>query len=350
MIRLETGSMLTLAFAAVAGACSDIPPAAELPATTEAAAARGGAAGAANALQVTATHQQGEHLFRLSRDEIPSGWTTIQFANASHADHFVLLYRAPEEAAAAARDAGKPLLDHWYETITVPFQEEFDPYMAGSIEYPEFVENLLAVLGSSVSWLVPAGGPGLTAAGASSETTVHLEAGEYILECYVKDAEGKFHSFRGMLEKLTVTDEASRAGEPRATARISVSQPDAGGIQILDDLRPGMQTFAITFGEQPAYGYEHLLGHNAHLVRLHDGASPSLLNELAQWMDWTTPTGLTARAPGGTEFLGGSMEMAAGSTAYLTVNLRPGSYAWIAEVPDPAGKNMLKTFTVPAAR
>lgn len=38
--------------------------------------------------------------------------------------------------------------------------------------------------------------------------------------------------------------------------------------------------------------------------------------------------------------------MPAGSTAYLTVHLTPGHYAWIAEVPDPAAKGMLKTFTV----
>jgi hypothetical protein len=65
-------------------------------------------------------------------------------------------------------------------------------------------------------------------------------------------------------------------------------------------------------------------------------------------MDWRAPGALASRAPEGAEFLGGTMEMGAGGTAYYRVNLTPGTYAWIAEVPDPAGKNMLKTFTVPS--
>jgi len=35
-----------------------------------------------------------------------------------------------------------------------------------------------------------------------------------------------------------------------------------------------------------------------------------------------------------------------GSVAYFTVDLSPGNYAWVAEVPDPQGKGMLETFTV----
>lgn len=38
--------------------------------------------------------------------------------------------------------------------------------------------------------------------------------------------------------------------------------------------------------------------------------------------------------------------MPAGNTAYITVNLEPGNYAWVAEVPNPKEKNMLKTFSV----
>ena len=62
-------------------------------------------------------------------------------------------------------------------------------------------------------------------------------------------------------------------------------------------------------------------------------------------MDWTQPTGLETPAPA--EFLGGTHEMPAGGRAYFTVRLEPGRYAWIAEVPSPVEKGMLKTFTVP---
>jgi hypothetical protein len=45
-------------------------------------------------------------------------------------------------------------------------------------------------------------------------------------------------------------------------------------------------------------------------------------------------------------FLGGMNNMLAGDTGYFTANLEPGRYVLIAEVPNPASKNMLKTFTV----
>lgn len=349
MKRFTTGSIATFTLALLLSACGEIPAAPAQAAADGTDEGRGIVPGQASVLDVTATHRSGEHIFSLSEDEVPQGWTTIRFTNESHSDHFVLLYRAPEEAITSAAAAGRSLRDHWYETITVPFQEEFDPYIRGEIAYGDFVQNLLAELGGAVAWLVPMGGPGLTAVGHSSETTLHLTPGTYVLECYVKDGAGQFHSYRGMLETLTVTAAESGAGEPRESARIVVSQPAEGGLQAPEELRPGMHTFAIEFGEQPAYGYEHLLGHNAHLVRLDDGADQTLLTELAAWMDWTQPGGLAAVAPRGAAFLGGSMEMAGGSTAYFTVNLTPGDYAWIAEVPDPAAKKMLTTFTVPGA-
>jgi hypothetical protein len=61
-------------------------------------------------------------------------------------------------------------------------------------------------------------------------------------------------------------------------------------------------------------------------------------------MDWSSPVGLEIPAPA--VFLGGCEEMPAGSTGYVTVTLNPGRYAWIAEVPKPRDKGMLRVFTV----
>ena len=304
----------------------------------------------ASIVDVTATHSGGQHRFSLSADEVPSGWTTFRFTNASHSDHFVLLYRVPQEAIDAAASAGEPLLDHWHDAITTPFQDEFNPYVAGDISYEDFLGNLVGAISASAPWFfspgAPAsGGPGLTSAGQTSQTTLLLEPGTYILECYVKDEDEQFHSYNGMLQQLTVTAEPSGAREPSANAVLELSSSD--GIRVPDDMRPGMQTIAIRFLDQAVY--EHLQGHNAHLVKL-DSTDPALLADLASWMDWRAEGSLAFRAPEGAEFLGGTMEMAAGGTAYYTVNLVPGTYAWIAEVPDPSTKNMLKTFTVPSAR
>lgn len=345
--RTPTALLLALALAA----CGDTPPASELLAA-EASAPEPSAAlvpGLASMVDVTASHSGGEHRFTLSRAEVPAGWTTFRFVNASSSDHFVLLYRAPEQAIAAAAASGESLVEHWHETVTVPFQEEFAPYVAGEVDYETFVGNLVGAISSSAPWFLDpgaaaAGGPGLTAAGGTSQTTVRLEPGTYILECYVKDRDEQFHSYNGMLEMLVVTDAPTCAREPEAAAEVVVSS--AGGIEAPSSLRPGLQTIAIRFVDQKAY--EHLQGHNAQLVRL-ASADPALLEELAAWMDWRAPGSLAWRAPEGAEFMGGSMEMGAGGTAYFTVRLTPGTYAWIAEVPDPAGRNMLKTFTVAAA-
>ncbi len=155
-------------------------------------------------VEVTSVHDHEEnlHLFEMSASEIASGWTTFRFQNSSHTDHFFLIYQVPEEAIEAAEQAGEPLLDHWFQGVTKPFQEEFNPYVRGDIDYGTFVDNLVGSIFEKGPWFFdpgapPMGGPGFTSAGFTSETTVHLEPGEYIVECYVKDENEIFHSYRG---------------------------------------------------------------------------------------------------------------------------------------------------------
>lgn len=52
-------------------------------------------------------------------------------------------------------------------------------------------------------------------------------------------------------------------------------------------------------------------------------------------------------APKGVAFLGGTQEMPQGKKAYFKADLQPGDYAFIAEVPDPMGKGMFQTFSIP---
>lgn len=305
-------------------------------------------------VDVTTYHDQeaNKHRFNLSTNEIPSGWNTFRLNNATHSDHFFLMYKVPQEAIGAAEEAGQDLLTHWYQTVTVPFQEEFKPYIAGNISYGDFANNLIAKISAMAPWFlnpgaVAIGGPGITAAGHTSQTTVNLSPGVYIAECYVKDENQEFHSYNGMLDMVTVKEESSGRKEPMTTMNITVSQ---SGIENPSSVRPGIHNIAIHFKEQPALGYEHLLGHNVQLVRLEEGYDKSILNVLGDWMDWTKKDGLVERSPEGTTFLGGVMEMPGGNTAYFSVNIKPGNYAWIAEVPNPSGKNMLKTFKVPFSR
>lgn len=273
-------------------------------------------------------------------DEIPSGWTTLRLANESGMIHFAALQKVPD---------GIGIEDQQAEVAPV-FQEGMDLLNAGD------VDAALAAFGKLPAWffeVVFLGGPGLTSAGESAETTVHLEPGTYLLECYVK-TNGTFHSFNddpetyGMVMEITVTEEDSRARAPRPTIDLAISSGEdlySGGITGDDPVRPGRHTVAVHFEDQAVH--EHFLGHDVHLARLGPDAD---LAELATWMNWTGPTGLDTPEPAGVEFLGGIHEMPAGETGYFDVLLTPGCYAWVAEVPDPAGKGMLRTFSVPAGR
>jgi len=67
-----------------------------------------------------------------------------------------------------------------------------------------------------------------------------------------------------------------------------------------------------------------------------------VLDEVVEWMDWMNVDGL--RAPSPAAFVGGIHEMPAGYTAFFTVDLEPGRYAWIAE--SGAELGMVNEFTI----
>jgi hypothetical protein len=258
---------------------------------------------------------------------IPSGWTTFRFDNRSSATHFVVLERMP---------AGRTVEDSRAEVVPV-FDAAMDLILAGDAAagFAEFAK--LPAWFFEVAFV---GGPGLTAPGTASLTTLYLEPGTYVVECYFKMPDGTFHSSMGMIEGLTVTPAASSVPEPKATLAVRIA---GDGIEILGEPRPGLQTIGVHFDEQMAH--EHFLGHDVHLARLADDTD---LAALSAWMNWSAPAGLASPAP--VEFIGGTQEMPAGQTAYITALLTPGRYALIAEVPDPLGKGMLRTFTVPTSR
>jgi hypothetical protein len=278
-----------------------------------------------NVVEVTARGLEFE-----APDEILSGWATFRLNNESGMIHFATLQRLPE---------GIALKDH-QEQVAPVFQKGMDLLNAGEAdaamekfgEIPEWVGQVVFM-----------SGPGLTSVGHTAETSVYLEPGTYLLECYVK-TNGVFHSYNpspsayGMVHEITVMEESSNAAEPRATLTITLSS--ARGIEVQGDPTPGEHTVAVYFEDQQIH--ENFLGHDVHLARLENDTD---IEELAIWMDWTQPTGLEIPSP--VEFLGGTHEMPAGGTAYFTVRLEAGDYAWIAEVPSPSEKGMLKTFTVP---
>lgn len=346
--------MITGTFALTLGACDE-------PVTTaDVSAARGGQSGPpGSVVEVTALHEGGGFVFELSEAEIPSGWTTFEFDNRTNHVHLVFVNRLSEAALEALEtEEGDVSREAYMDAISFPFQEAWDPYFAREINVGTFFGDLIAAL---PDWFLTdvrvSGGAGLTGARETSRTTLNLEPGTYFIECYVLDRDGVFHSTVGMVEKLEVTGASSGAPEPRPTLNVAVS---TDGIEFEDaqgrsGIRPGQHTVGITFEDNTVYG--HGLGHDVHLIRLDDGTT---VEEINGWMDYLdvgadgfyADNGAltsTASNPAPQTFLGGVQDIQPPlpETAYFHVQLKPGDYAWVAEVPDAEGKDMLVPFTVP---
>lgn len=285
------------------------------------------AAPAANVVEIRAVGMTFE-----GPSQIPSGWTTFDFANTSGMIHFALLDVPPAGITA----------EIFTNTVAQYFQQAMDGMNAGDEAAVE------AAFGKFPDWIGELGrhgGPGLLSPGRRGQTTVYLEPGRYMLECYVK-SDGVFHTTSpgqgrlGMVMDLTVTDEKSDAPEPTANVTLAVRNT---GIEITSgELQSGSNTIRVDFIEQQQL--PSFVGNDVHLMRV-DGEDSIRLAD--QWLDWRTKEGLEDPSP--VTFLGGINDMSAGSHGYFTVDLPPGDYAFIAEMPGPLASGFVLPFSVTAA-
>ncbi|HEY5686807.1 MAG TPA: hypothetical protein VIS27_00710 [Yeosuana sp.] len=264
--------------------------------------------------------------FQMS-DTIPSGWNTFRYKNASTQTHFFLIDKYPNAIT----------LDSVKARVLPPFDNGMKLINEGK------TEEGFAEFGKLPAWFMELknlGGSGLISPGLIAETTVKLDPGYYIIECYVKMSNGVWHTSMGMAKEVIVSETNSGNEEPTTDTEITISSTD--GITFNDTISKGQHCFSVFYKDQIAH--ENFIGHDINLAKL--GANANL-DELNDWMDWSNPKGLIEPAPTGVTFLGGVNNMSEGQKGYFTVNLEPGRYILISEVPNPVSKNMLKTFVVP---
>lgn len=240
--------------------------------------------------------------------ELRSGWTTLRMTNEGAEPHFMVFWKLPEDRT----------FDDYVHEVYEPFMALFGRYKAEEISRDE----LLGGLGEQLpAWLDLAGmgrgGPGLLSPGRTAETTVDLPPGDYVLECYMVNAEGKVHNQLGMLRPLTVSAESTGASPPSADVEMRISNT---GVEVEGELDAGDHTVKVTVTEPPP-GF---LGHDLHLAKL---PADLEIPDLLAWMSWVD--GLNPPAPA--EFLGGVEQVPAGHSSYLTVTLEPGRYLWLSE-------------------
>ena len=262
-----------------------------------------------------------------TKDTWDAGWTTVKYRNNSNETHFVLFDKYPE---------GKTIEDAEKE-VGPPFQEGMDLINEGKFDEANEAFGKLPEWFQEVEYT---GGVGLVSAKSTAESTIYLEPGTYIIECYVKMANGVFHNTQGMTKQIeVVASENNEAEAPKADYTITVNNEN--GIVMDDMVYPGEKTFAVNFEGQKVH--ENYVMQDVHLVWVDRGADMAKLNS---WMNWADPKGLQTPSPEGFKFLGGMQELKEGKTGYFTAELKPGNYALISEVPDPQSKGLLKTFSV----
>jgi hypothetical protein len=253
--------------------------------------------------------------------EIASGWTTLRFQNLGAQEHFMSLSRLPD---------GKTLDDYIAEVAAGAFGVAMDPYYNGEVELAAALENLGSLIPEWFGQMVFSGGPGLLAPGLAEDVTVDLEPGSYVLECYVKTPDGMFHSALGMMAGLTVTSAETGATEPEADFDVTLANYV---IEAPERVAAGPHTIRVRVIQSP----EGLLKHDVHLLRVTEETD---LGAVVPWMSWID--GMKAPAPA--TFVGGMEQLEAGHSGYLSVDLEPGSYAWISEAY--ADRGMVKEFVV----
>jgi hypothetical protein len=278
-------------------------------------------------VEVTAIYDAAsdQHLFLTSADTVRAGWTTFRFTNASPALHFVFLDHLP----------GGRTSDELLSEVSPIFQEATDLIRAGR---PDEASAQFANLPDWFNELVFRGGPGFTSPGLVTEATLFLEPGNYVLECYIKNADGVYHWNLGMHKDLHVTEEVTEAEPPRnPTLDITVTD---SGLDVDGIPTPGEHLVAVHFQEEEP----GLVGKDVHVARL---ATDTDLDEIVAWLDFNRPEGLvsTADDPAPATFVGGVHEMPLGNTAYFILTLEPGDYLWISE--QPVGESAYRRFTVP---
>ena len=259
-------------------------------------------------------------------DTIPSGWNTFKYNNQSNETHFFLMDKYPEGIT----------IENMKKELLPPFDMGMDLINQGKNE------EGFAAFGAIPEWfgsVVNTGGSGFIAPKHTSITTIKLDPGYYIMECYVKMPNGKWHTSMGMAKEIIVSNEDSGKLPPNADVQITIGKE--GGINYNGNLNAGNHIFSVNFIDQGPH--EHFMGHDVNLVKLADDAN---LEKLESWMNWSTPFGLKTPVPKGVTFLGGVNDSPAGYTGYFESELTLGNYAFISEVPNAKEKGMLKTFSV----
>ena len=266
---------IALACGLAAAACSTSTPAASAPPSATAPSS----SAAAN-VELTITGQ--EYAFALPTS-VPAGTTTITLTNTGKETHQAQLARIAD---------GKTFAD----VLAALQQDE----------------------GAAFALFSFAGGPNGVAPGAKVSVIQKLEPGSYVILCFVPAPDGLPHLAKGMVAPLQVTAPATAGALPAADATLTLKD---FGFEGLPSVSSGRHSVTVTNqGPQP---------HEATIVKLNDGVTVDALR--TQLASGGLPAG-----PPPWQFAGGMGALTSGGSGVMNLDLQPGRYAFICQVPDAA--------------
>ncbi len=251
-------------------------------------------------------------------NEVPSGWTTFRFLNEGEEPHFFVpqIVTGGRSYENVVREIYPELTEIWYA------------YRDGEISFDEASVKIGEHYPEDWGYEYR-GGSGILASGLTTEVTLYLEPGSYVLECYVKTENGEYHADEGMVRELIVTDEQSTIQPPEPDIEIILRDFE---MTIDGEFTPGRHTVAVHAAE----GY----GQNVHLARLESDADAGAV---AEWMHWFHIDGLQVPAPA--TFVGGMHALQVGATGYFTVDIEPGRYVFVSGF-DFESQHVMKDLTI----
>ena len=184
-----------------------------------------------------------------------------------------------------------------------------------------------------------AGGPSIVAPGGATAVTLELDAGEYVLACFVASPDGVSHLAKGMRHWLTVTAPPTTMPPP-PVADGTVDMADFA-YPTMPEMHAGPMVLEVTnSGQEP---------HEIVVMRLEGIGLDQLLSMLME----PPPPGEAPAGPPPFTFVGGMQGLMPGDRGWVTLDLTPGEYAMICFIPSPANQGkphvalgMARAFTV----
>ncbi len=191
-------------------------------------------------------------------------------------------------------------------------------------------------LGAAMAIMTFTGGANTVDPGGSQRVVLNLTPGNYVLMCFVEDADGTPHFAKGMIKPIqVVAGNSTAAAAPNTDATVTLQD---FSITLPQTINAGSHTWkVVNNGPQP---------HEMDLLKLAPGKTFADVEAFFQ----KSPAG-----PPPFQDVGGMGGLSAGQSGWVNLDLQPGNYVALCFIPDAkTGKphfelGMSQPFTVPGS-